>query len=70
MREEYFVCNMYLLVNRELADDFSQRLQSAANDDWEIVRVPRPPGVPEWGVPAATAPEGTPTHRKARVFDK
>jgi len=27
------------------------RMQSIKDDDWEIVRVPRPKGVPEWGVP-------------------
>ena len=27
-----------------------QRIQSAANEDWEPKRVERPKGVPEWGV--------------------
>ena len=28
-----------------------QKLSAAADDNWEQKRVPRPKGVPEWGVP-------------------
>ncbi|KAF8577245.1 hypothetical protein K439DRAFT_565887 [Ramaria rubella] len=27
------------------------KLQAKANEDWDSVRIPRPKGVPEWGVP-------------------
>lgn len=35
---------------------FTQRLETKnANDDWEPVRVPRPAGTAEWGVPPSAA---------------
>jgi hypothetical protein len=50
IREEYFVCAdpapLTVLTVRHL-----QRIQSTKDDDWDIVRVPRPKGVPEWGAP-------------------
>ncbi|KZT02378.1 uncharacterized protein LAESUDRAFT_745109 [Laetiporus sulphureus 93-53] len=32
------------------------RLSTAKDDDWEIIRVPRPKGLPEWGVPPPEPP--------------
>lgn len=48
IREEYYVCPVA---------DFSpyltpwQRLSAQPDEDWDIKRVPRPKGTPEWGVP-------------------
>ncbi|OCH93448.1 hypothetical protein OBBRIDRAFT_713292, partial [Obba rivulosa] len=32
------------------------RLSAAADEDWEQVRIPRPKGLPEWGVPPPEPP--------------
>ncbi|KAI0076429.1 hypothetical protein K474DRAFT_1622858, partial [Panus rudis PR-1116 ss-1] len=35
------------------------RLSSQADEDWENVRVPRPAGLPEWGVPPTEPPSSS-----------
>ena len=57
IREEYFVRTVLEFVSR-MADGepMQKRLQAGngmqvARDNWEQVRVPRPEGTPEWGVP-------------------
>ncbi|KAF9512101.1 hypothetical protein BS47DRAFT_1330546 [Hydnum rufescens UP504] len=42
IREEYFRMQSGVAPN-------------SANDDWEPVRVPRPEGTPEWGVPPSSS---------------
>ena len=33
-----------------------QRLSAAPNENWESKRIPRPKGLPEWGVPPTEPP--------------
>jgi hypothetical protein len=71
LREEYFVrgkpsiwkvgCPLMCFV------PLDQRLQSAQADDWDVVRVPRPKGVPEWGMPVAEAPAAEPGPERKRL---
>lgn len=37
------------------------KLKSKGNEDWESVRVPRPKGLPEWGVPPPESPNSRKT---------
>ncbi|KAF8498358.1 cytochrome c oxidase assembly protein COX16-domain-containing protein [Gautieria morchelliformis] len=36
------------------------KLRAKPNEDWESVRVPRPEGLPEWGVPPDPPPKKAP----------
>ena len=50
IREEYYVSS-FRLCFLTIQQNPLQKLSAAADGDWEQKRVPRPKGVPEWGVP-------------------
>ena len=56
VREEYFVCLLAPVSTTRLTLPV-QKLSGAADEDWEQVRIPRPAGLPEWGVPPPEPPE-------------
>ncbi|TDL24686.1 hypothetical protein BD410DRAFT_766095 [Rickenella mellea] len=39
------------------------RLEAQGDKDWEPIRVKRPPGVPDWGVPPPEPPSPPPTQK-------
>lgn len=60
IREEYYVRDRVLALQTWTHSSF-QRLSQEADEHWEQKRVPRPTGLPEWGVapPQTTAvPDG------------
>ena len=54
IREEYFVRLLRSVLTADLRHP--QRLNAAADEEWEPVRIPRPNGLPEWGVPPPEPP--------------
>ena len=57
IREEYFVrqSNIHTLFGSILSETL-QKLSAQAEEEWEPRRIPRPMGVPEWGVPPTEPP--------------
>ena len=49
IREEYYVSSVCVFLT--IQQNPFQKLSAATDEDWEQKRVPRPKGVPEWGVP-------------------
>ena len=57
IREEYYVSVTTCILGFVVFSRFVQRLQAKPDEDWEVKRIERPEGVPEWGVPPAEPPE-------------
>jgi cytochrome c oxidase assembly protein subunit 16 len=57
IREEYFVrqSDVHTLSDSMLSEKL-QKLSAQAEEEWEPRRIPRPKGVPEWGVPPTEPP--------------
>ena len=59
IREEYFVRRIPKLVGICILIRL-QRLSAAQDENWENKRIPRPKGLPEWGVPPPESPPAEP----------
>ncbi|KAF7799357.1 hypothetical protein EIP86_010589 [Pleurotus ostreatoroseus] len=57
IREEYFVSSPYILTLSLREPTPLQRLSAGQDEDWDPnKRIPRPEGLPEWGVPPTEPP--------------
>lgn len=58
IREEYFVSGGVPFISNNLnwLRLIFKRLSAEAAEDWEPQRIPRPKGLPEWGVPPTEPP--------------
>lgn len=55
-REAYFVRALRLATSGVSLTASEQKLEAAANEDWEPKRIERPNGLPDWGVPPSAPP--------------
>ena len=63
IREEYYVRLIYSLFSLVIFGlTHLQKLSAAPDAEWENKRVPRPKGVPEWGVPPTNPTSPPPDH--------